>query len=113
MLEHLKSTSSFRCAIPLTFLSEDYRYKSTCSYSTSQPEFAHLWTSLNVTREQIEHSWETWSKFTREQMEMVCGKTGFAHLEIGSGEDRKTHLIEQLNRVLTFFGTFLTGCNLS
>ena len=58
----LKSTSEPYFQIPLTFLSEDYdTTRQAISLLRRNPNsIVDLWTSLNVTREQMESSWEGW-----------------------------------------------------
>ena len=58
----LNSTSEPYFQIPLTFLSEDYdTTRQAISLLRRNPNsIVDLWTSLNVTREQMESSWEDW-----------------------------------------------------
>ena len=70
MLEaNLSSTSSFRSKVPLTFLSEEWDIiRRAVTLLHNQEDLAQLWTCLNVTREQMESSWETWINLTENQL---------------------------------------------
>ncbi len=67
--QSLGSTSSFRFKIPLTFLFEGYNITQRAAILLhNQGELANLWTSLNVTREQMESSWEIWIRLAENQL---------------------------------------------
>ena len=63
----LNSTSEPYFQIPLTFLSEDYdtTRKAISLLRRNPNSLANLWTSLNVTREQMESSWEDWIELSK------------------------------------------------
>ena len=65
----LSPTSSFRFKVPLTFLSAEYDItQRAITLLRNQEELTKLWTCLNVTREQMEHSWETWIRLAENQL---------------------------------------------
>lgn len=55
-------TSAFPFKVPLTFVSEgtDINNRAVNLLCRNQGTFTELWSSLNVTREQMEHAWEDW-----------------------------------------------------
>ena len=66
---NLSSTSSFHFKVPLTFLSEGYDItQRAATLLHNQEELANLWTCLNVTREQMESSWEIWIRLAERQL---------------------------------------------
>ena len=66
----LKNTSEPYFQIPLTFLSEDYNTtRQAISLLCRNPNStADLWTSINVTREQIEELWDNWIDLTEKAL---------------------------------------------
>ena len=67
--QNLSSTSSFRCTVPLTFFSTGHEItQRAVTLLHNQEELAKLWTSLNVTREQMEDSWEIWIQLADNQL---------------------------------------------
>ena len=55
--------------VPLTFLSEDYSItQQAITMLRNQKEPTQLWTCLNVTREQMEDSWEDWIRTYEERL---------------------------------------------
>ena len=55
--------------VPLTFLSEDYSIiQRAITLLRNQEELTKLWTCLNVTREQMESSWEDWIRAYEERL---------------------------------------------
>ena len=81
MLEaSLNPTSSFRFNVPLTFLSEEYNIiQRATSLLRNQEEITKLWTCLNVTRKQIENSWEIWIRLTENQLWRMGSSTIAIH----------------------------------
>ena len=66
---NLSSTSSFRSKVPLTFLSEEYNItQRAVTLLHNQEDLTKLWTCLNVTREQMENSWESWIQLADDQL---------------------------------------------
>ena len=70
MLEaSLSPISPFHFTVPPAFLSEDYNItQPATSLLHNQEELAKLWTCLNVTREQMESSWETWMGLAEKEL---------------------------------------------
>ena len=65
----LNTSSEYYFDIPLTFLSEDQDItQRATSLLRRNPKLMELWTCLNVTREQIEHSWEDWIRLSENQL---------------------------------------------
>ena len=65
----LNTSSEYYFEIPLTFLSEDQDIiQCATSLLRRNPKLMELWTCLNVTREQIEHSWEDWIRLSENQL---------------------------------------------
>ena len=60
------STSAFPFKVPLTFVSEEYYINQRAiDLLLRNPEsLMKLWTSLNVTREQMEYSWRSWIRLS-------------------------------------------------
>ena len=55
--------------VPLTFLSEDYSIiQRAITLLRNQEELTKLWTCLDVTREQMESSWEDWIRAYEERL---------------------------------------------
>ena len=53
--------SGYRFTVPLTFFSEDYNIiQRATSLLRNQEELPKIWACLNVTREEMEGSWQTW-----------------------------------------------------
>ena len=53
--------SRYRFTVPLTFFYEDYNItQRATSRLRNQEKLTQLWACLNVTREQMEDSWEDW-----------------------------------------------------
>ena len=53
--------SGYRFTVPLTFFSEDYNItQRATSLLRNQEKLTQLWACLNVTREQMESSWQEW-----------------------------------------------------
>ena len=74
--QSLNSTSSFRCKVPLTFFSTGYEtIQRAVTLLHNQDELANLWTCLNVTREQMESSWEIWLRLAENQLWQMEGST--------------------------------------
>ncbi len=94
MLEaNLNSTSSFRFKVPLTFLSEQYDItQRAISLLRNQEELTKLWACLNVTREQMESSWEIWIRLTENQL----WRMGISMIAIHSLSDTYQNLFERL-----------------
>ena len=94
MLEtSLSPTSSFRFNVPLTFLSEKYDIiQRAITLLRNQEELTKLWTCLNVTREQMEHSWKTWIRLAENQL----WKMGVSPLAIYSLSDIYQNFFERL-----------------
>ena len=67
--QSLGSTSSFRCKVPLTFFSVGHEItQGAVTLLHDQKELANLWTCLDVTREQMESSWEIWIRLVKNQL---------------------------------------------
>ena len=67
--QSLGSTSSFRCKVPLTFLSAGYEItQGAINLLYKQKELVNLWSCLNVTREQMESSWKIWISLAENQL---------------------------------------------
>ena len=67
--QSLSSTSSFPFKVPLTFLFEGYdTTQRAANLLHNQEELANSWTCLNVTREQMESSWEIWIRLAENQL---------------------------------------------
>lgn len=66
----LNTSSEYYFTIPLTFLSEDYDTTQRAIFLLCRnPEaLIKLWTSLNVTREQMENSWSNWISLAENQL---------------------------------------------
>ena len=65
----LDAISVFNLKVPLTFLSEDYSItQQAITMIRNQKEPTQLWTCLNVTREQMEDSWEDWIRTYEERL---------------------------------------------
>ncbi len=61
--------------VPLTFLSEDYSIiQRAITMLRNQKEPTQLWTCLNVTREQMEDSWENWISASDKRWGMYEGQ---------------------------------------
>ena len=75
MLEaSLSPISPFQFTVPPAFLSEDYNITQLAtSLLHNQEELAKLWTCLNITREQMESSWETWMGLTEKELWEMAG----------------------------------------
>ncbi len=56
--------------VPLTFLSEgdDITHRATSLLRRNPEALMKLWTSLNVTREQMEASWGNWIDLAKKQL---------------------------------------------
>ena len=69
----LKTSSEYWFIIPLTFLFQDYDItKRATSLLRRNPEvFMELWTCLNVTREQIENSWDDWTNLVEKELSKI------------------------------------------
>ena len=68
----LSSTSLFRCKIPLTFFSAGYEItQRAVTLLHNQEELTNLWTCLNITREQMENSWEIWIRLAEDQLRRI------------------------------------------
>ena len=53
--------SRYHFTVPLTFFSEDYSINQRAiSLLRNREKLTQVWTCLNVTREQMEDSWEDW-----------------------------------------------------
>ncbi len=66
----LNTSSKYYFTVPLTFLSEDYdiTQRATLLLRRNLEALIELWTSLNVTREQMENSWEIWIRLADNQL---------------------------------------------
>ena len=65
----LNVSSGFDLNVPLTFLSEDYSINQRAiTMLRNQAELTQLWACLNVTREQMENSWEIWIRLAENQL---------------------------------------------
>ena len=66
----LYTSSEHYFIIPLTFLSEDYDIiqRATFLLHRNLEALMGLWTSLNVTREQMESSWEIWIRLAEKEL---------------------------------------------
>ena len=75
MLEaSLSPISPFQFTVPPAFLSEDYNITQLAiTQLHNQEALAKLWTCLNVTREQMESSWETWMGLTEKELWEMAG----------------------------------------
>ena len=69
------STSPFNFMVPLDFISEGWDINQRAmSLLLRNPEaLMELWTSLNVTREQMEYSWENWISLYKDWLFNVYG----------------------------------------
>ncbi len=66
----LKTSSEYWFTVPLTFLYGDYDITNRAtSLLRRNPEvFMELWTCLDVTREQIENSWDDWTNLVEKEL---------------------------------------------
>ena len=71
--DRLNNYSNYPFNIPLTFFFEDYDItKRAASLLRRNPEaLVELWTCLNVTREQMENSWENWCRLAENQLSQL------------------------------------------
>ena len=71
--DRLNNYSNYPFNIPLTFFLEDYHIaKRSISLLRRNPEaLAELWTCLNVTREQMENSWENWCRLAENRLSQL------------------------------------------
>lgn len=67
--ESPNTRSEYYFAIPLTFLSEKYEItQRAVTLLHNQAAITKLWDYLNVTREQMESSWENWTNLAENQL---------------------------------------------
>ena len=67
--ETLNKRSEYYFAIPLTFLTEDYDItQRAVALLHNQDGITKLWDRLNVTREQMESSWDIWIRLAEKQL---------------------------------------------
>lgn len=94
MLEaSLSPRSSFRFNVPLTFLSVEYDIiQRATSLLRNQEEVTKLWNCLNVTREQMENSWEIWIRLAENQL----WRMGVSPMAIHSLSDIYRNFFERL-----------------
>ena len=73
--ESLSPISSFVFNVPLTFLSKMDRdiTKRAILLLRNQEEFPKIWTCLNVTREEMEGSWQTWTGLVKNKLWRMAG----------------------------------------
>ena len=71
--DRLNNYSNYPFNIPLTFFFQDYDItKRAASVLRRNPEaFMELWTCLDVTREQMENSWEDWCRLGENQLSQL------------------------------------------
>lgn len=71
--DRLNSYSSYPFNIPLTFFFQDYDItKRAASLLRRNPEtLMELWTCLDVTREEMENSWEDWCRLAENQLSQL------------------------------------------
>ena len=87
--------SRYRFTVPLTFFSEDYSINQRAtSLLRNQEKLTHLWTCLNVTREQMESSWEKWIRSSEKWF--------------GEGNERQRNSIARHN-LIDIFQHFFEG----
>ena len=74
----LRTSSEYYFTIPLTFLSEEYdiTQRATVLLRRNPEALMKLWTSLNVTHEQMKDSWENWIRLSERELLRMYG-TGF------------------------------------
>ena len=74
----LNTSPEYYFTIPLTFLSEGYDITQSATFLLHRnPEvLMELWTSLNVTRQQMKSSWGDWIRLAEDQLLRMYG-TGF------------------------------------
>ena len=91
----LSPISPFHFTVPPAFLSEDYSItQSATTLLHNQEELAKLWTCLNVTREQMESSWEIWMGLAEKELWEMAG-TPFYRIDNPS-LDRFKNFFEEL-----------------
>ena len=67
--ETLNTRSEFYFAIPLTFLTEEYDItQRAVALLHNQDGITKLWDRLNVTREQMQSSWDIWIRLAEKQL---------------------------------------------
>lgn len=68
-------TSPFSFKVPLVFVSEGYDINegATALLLRNQESLTELWTSLDVTRQQMEHSWRNWVSLYKDWLFNVYG----------------------------------------
>ena len=66
----LNTSSEYYFNVPLTFLFEGYdiAQRATSLLRRNPEALMELWTSLNITHEQIEHSWADWIRLSENQL---------------------------------------------
>ena len=73
--ESLSPISRFHFTVPPAFLFKEYDInQQATSLLHNQEEPAKLWTCLNVTREQMESSWETWMGLAEKELWQLAGQ---------------------------------------
>lgn len=67
--DRLTTSSEHYFAIPLTFLSLDYNTtQRATSLLRKQDELKTLWTCLGVSRDQLQNSWEDWTRLSEREL---------------------------------------------
>ena len=74
--------SPFAFDVPLTFMSEnqDIYQRAISLLRRNRESVPQLWTSLNVTREQIESSWRNWVSLFGSWLRNVYGFSSYAEI---------------------------------
>lgn len=72
-------SSGYHFSVPLVFLSEDNKIKQRAiSLLLHNPALPELWTSLNVTQEEMRNSWDNWIRCCQHWLREVYIGYGFA-----------------------------------
>ncbi len=92
----LKTSSEYWFIIPLTFLFQDYDItKRATSLLRRNPEvFMELWTCLDVTREQIENSWDDWTNLVEKELSKLVFNKPYNPEALLNLSDIYRHLFE-------------------
>jgi hypothetical protein len=78
----LKPGSIFYFNVPLTFVSEeqDVNQSAVLLLRRSPEALKNLWTSLNVTREQMQHTWRDWIRLSELWLREVYGPSFYTRV---------------------------------
>ena len=92
----LKTGSGYWFQIPLTFLFQDYdiTIRATSLLRRNPEVLMAIWTCLNVTREQIENSWDDWTNLVEKELSKLVFSKPYNPEALLNLSDIYQHLFE-------------------